>query len=343
MDKFDKGKYVFSNAPSIVDVSEECVKKREKQISLMIKELFLYKVILKDLIAHKPSEEDKNLILNIAYYIINNIELLELFQSKRELPYIKIIRLTGTTKSYLEKWQDYIITYIVLLANPNYKYVQDYFRIEYKENYKEILYVENKKHNEFKGIALKVNKRSSIILTSKGDFIKVKSKDSIYVGKEVYAEEKIGFRHIRLKIGILILLLLAIAIGVYSDYKTSVRTILIESTSEIKIQTNRYDKVIYTYAETEKGKNMLSYIDSLDQDLDSVLKNCINYADNNEMIPEKGLLITVTGEPIEYGSLEETGNYIVDKEISIKINNSGNEHKLYDVIVKKRKEKSSED
>ena len=61
MDNVERNKYKFSNAPAVVDISEEAQVKREEQISFILKELFLYNVLLKDLISHKPSEKDKNL------------------------------------------------------------------------------------------------------------------------------------------------------------------------------------------------------------------------------------------------------------------------------------------
>ena len=58
----------------------------------------------------------------------------------------------------------------------------------------------------------------------------------------------------------------------------------------------------------------------------------------NNMIPEEGLLITVTGETIKYGKLELSGRYIYDNNIKVLINNSGTQHKLYEIMKEKLEE-----
>lgn len=342
MDNVERNKYVFSNAPSVIEVSEEVQAKREEQISFILKEMFLYKVLLKDLISHKPSEKDKNLLLNVAFYIVNNPEALDYFETKRDIPYARLCKTFKIAKAFFERWQDYIITYTIILANPNYKYIQDYLRIEITDDYKEAMSVEDEKSKEVKGIILKKNRYSSILLSSNGDFIKSKTLENSVIGEEVNSTERIGFRQIKYKLAIVLVLLLFVAIVGYRDYTTVIRTVIIESTSQIKIETNRYDNVIYTYASTEKGKKMLEYADYVDSDLDTVLYKCIKYAKKNEMIPEEGLVITVTGETIKYGKLEVTGEYIYDNNIKVLINNGGNQHKLYEIMKEKLEEKDKE-
>ena len=341
MDNLDRNKYIFSNAPSFIDVSEEVQIKRKEQISLILKEMFLYKVLLKDLIAHKPSEKDKNLLLNISFYIVNDPELLSLFQSKRELPYVALCKGFKLPKVFFERWQDYIITYSIILANPNYRYIQDYLRIETIDEGKEIAVIKEKNHI-VKGIIFKKSKFSSILLSSSGDFIKSKTIEGSAVGEEIDTTERITFRVIKYKLLIVLVLFLFIGIGMYKDYNTPIRTVIIETTSKVKLETNRYDNVIYSYTSTEKGKELLKDANSRDIDLDSVLYRCIKYAKENKMIPEGGLVITVTGETIKYGKLELTGEYIYDNNIRVLINNSGNQHKLYEIMKEKLEEKDKE-
>lgn len=338
MEEFERSKYVFSEMPTMVDISEKAIKSREKQISLMLKELFLYKVIIKDLIGHRPNKMDKNLILNIAYYVIRNTELFDKFQKKRQLPFNKVAVKAQISKVYLEKWQDYIVAYIIILSNPNYKSIQDYLRIEIREKYDERSLSVVDTVELFKGIIIKENKRSSIILNSKGEFIKIKKPQDTRVGKEVEELEKVGFKHIKVKVAIVLVLLMIIAIGGYRQYTKSVRTIIIETSSKIKIETNMFDTVIYAYSETEKGKELISYISPIDKNIDEVLEEAIRYAFENKMIQGKELLITVTQEPIKYGTLKLTGEYIVEKELKVLINNSGKQHKLYESTIKQEEE-----
>ena len=351
MELFDRNKYIFSEITAMVDVSERAIKVREKQISLLLKELFLYKVLIKDLITHKPNIMEKNLILNISYYLLRNVELIDKFQKKRELPFNKIASETQVSKGYLEKWQDYIVAYTIILSNPNYKSIQDYLRIEYKNDNTQIAINGKQKSNIYKGIIVKDNKRSSVILSSKGEFIKIKKTDDTRIGKEVEGTQKVGVKHIKLKLSIVAVLLLLIAFAGYRQYTKVVRTIIIEASSTIKIQTNRFDNVVYAYSDTEKGRELINIVDPSDKDIDEVMQKTIEYALDNKMIDSTmifdktnnasgRLLVTVTDEPIKFGKLKLTGEYIVDKKINLVINNAGYQQKLYESTVKQEEEEN---
>lgn len=343
MEKFQSHRYVFSNLPSILEVGEEAVGKREKQINLLLEELNNYRIVLKDLIIYKPNIKTKNLLLNVAYFIVDNVELLDIFKEKKELPVAKLGRFTKLPQGFLEKWEDYIVMYCLILSNPEYGLIQDYLKIEYLENYKEVL-SEETDTKSVKGLVIQINKRNDYLLTSNGELFKVERHNYEKVGDEHKAKEKRGLKHFKLEIGVFLLLLAAIGFLVYKDYSNPVSTILIQSTSQIKIQTNKYDKVVYAFAESEKGKAMLKDTDYLDKNIDNVLKSFIKYANTHDMITEDGLVITVTGDPIKYGTLEKTGKYIVDNNVLVLINNSGVQQKLSLIIRNEQKEnKKSED
>ena len=337
MEKFQRYKYVFSSTPSMLDVGEEAERKREKQINLLLEELNDYTVVLKDLIIYKPTTKDKNLLLNVAYFIISNVELLDVFREKKEIPINKISKFTKIPQDFLVKWNDYIIMYCLILSNPEYALIQDYLKIEYLENYTEVLnHEENKKDKLEKGLVIKVNKKDDYILTSNGELFRVEKQNFEKVGEEYRAKEKKGLKHFKLEIGAFLLLLVAIGFLIYKDYTNPVSTILIQSTSQIKIETNKYDKVVYAFAESEKGKAMLKHTDYLDENLDNVLEEFIEYANTHDMITEDGLVITVTGDPIKYGLLDKTGNYIVDNNVLVLINNSGVQQKLSQIIINEK-------
>ena len=46
------------------------------------------------------------------------------------------------------------------------------------------------------------------------------------------------------------------------------------------------------------------------------------------MIPESGVIVTVTGTPLSYDALKDTESFIKEKEIQVRLNNSGDEHKV---------------
>ena len=338
MEEFSKDKYMFSKAPSILDVSAQAIKLRDNQISLMVKELFLYKVLLADLVKHIPSNSKRNLILNIAYFVVGESEILEKFKKNRILPFKAISKHTHVTRSFLDSWQEYIITYIVILSNPNYKNIQDYLKVEYTEENNEdstsLVQLEHKQ--KYCGMVIKKSKYSNVILTSDGRFIRIKKVSDPVVGVEVEGIQKTGIKNLGIKLAILAVILMFIGISAYRQYSTPVTTVLVATTSDIKFEVNKYDKVIYCYSSYDKGKELINEVHPTDMLLDDALEKCLEYANDNEMIPSDGILITVNGKALEYGELVKTGTYVVDKELDVLINNAGNQHKLKESILRER-------
>ena len=76
-------------------------------------------------------------------------------------------------------------------------------------------------------------------------------------------------------------------------------------------------------------QEMLNKVDTKNAKIDNAMKNILEYAKDNNMIPEGSILVTVTGDPIKYGTLEETSNFVHDNDIKLRINNAGNEQKLF--------------
>ena len=341
MGGFNRNKYIFSSTPAIVDISSKTVNLREQQISWLVEELFLYKVLLRDLVSHCPSYRDRNLILNISQFILDEFEIFDTFQSKKELPMAMLSLKTRISKSFIETWQDYIIAYVLILNNPRYKNIQDYIRIEIVENSKAISVYKEKNIEEHKGIALKKIKGSTIILTSAGEFLKIKN-TQCRVGEEVRGEEKKGFRHYKLQISIATLLIILGVLGGVFEYSKTVTIVMIKTTSEIKYELNRFNKVVYTYSPSEKGNNLLNYVDPLDDSIDYALKNTIEYAKGNEMIPQDGIVVTISGKPLKYGIFKETGEYIVQENIRVLINNAGSQHKLYESTIRQKEENNEQ-
>lgn len=333
-------KYIFSTVPGMIDIGEKARSIREKQISLMIKELFLYKVLVKDLVRHNPSYNDRNKILNIAYFIINDVEIYERVQKRRELPLNMIGKRTRVSRAFLELWQDYIITYMIILANPNYKLIQDYIRVTTSEEIRPLSIMSEKSNNEHKGIVLKVLKRSAIILTCSGELLKIKINDECLVGKEISGVEKKGLKHYKIHIAVAIVLIMFTSFAVYKQYNTQTSIVLLQTTSQIKIHINKFNRVIYCVSPSDKGGDLINSISPLDEDIDTVIQQSIEYANENNMVPQDGILITVSGEPLKYGILKKTGEYIVDNKVRVNINNAGSEHKLYESTIRQKEEKN---
>lgn len=364
MEIFDRNKYKFSSIPSLVEISDEVNKARAEQISLMEKELYSYKILIQDLFAYSPNDRDRNTILNIAFYIIGEVELLEFIQDKKKLPPNILSKKTMQPRKFIEEWSDYIITYTIIFSNPNYKLIQDYMRIEEseekveipkkkqsnktvikkviiektneeisvdekdKEEESNVVSINKNSKSKLRGIVIKLFKYSACILTSMGEFKKIKLEDDMSVGEEVIATAKKGIKDYKIQIGILIVAIIVACGTFFYKYSEIDRTILINTTSQVKIDVNTFNKIINVYSPTTKGEEMVRSLKLNNMKLDEGMEEILSYANDNKMIPSGKILITVTGDPLEYGALEKTGKFAASHKINLVINNAGNEQKL---------------
>lgn len=327
MDNFDKRKYRFSLAQPLTLIGDEITEERGNQIISMNDELSLYNILIKDLVSDCPSLDIRNQILNIAYYIIDDTECYDKIIEEKKLPIEDIIKKISIPKSFLTLWQDYIIAYVVILANPNYDNIQDYFRIE--ENVDILVgdkLVENNSDVLIKGIVISKSRKRAIVLTSKGEFKKISIGEYVEIGEEITGNEAKGLKNYKLHISIIAMLIIII-IGIISiKYTTITKTIVINTTSLIKVEVNSFGKVVNAQSPTVRGGEMLEKIKIQDKDIDEALYKIFKYAFENEMMPDGDVLITVSGKVMDLSSIQETMKLLEDKNVLVKINNSGNEY-----------------
>lgn len=335
---FNKNKYVFTSLPAMLLVGKDIESNRSKQISLFLKELYSYQILLKDLVNFPIKLEERNLALNIVYYIAADENLNRMIMNKKDLPIAKLSKITKIKQHSLEKWRDYILAYYIILTNPEYKSIQDYFRIKLRES-GDTSNDNNKNNRIYKGIALKVSKKSVYIVTSMGEFIKIKKEGLMIVGQLCEGKEKKSIKHWKIHISIIILILVFICSGILIQYNKTQSILVINTTSSIKLHINSFNRVIYAHSSTEKGKKLVESINIIDDDLDNAVTEIFRYALNNEMIPEdKRILITVSGKAVEYGTFVETNKFTAQNKIPIIINNSGNQQKLPEYLEEQDKE-----
>lgn len=234
------------------------------------------------------------------------------------------------TKGFLEKWQEYIIVYTIIFSNPNYKGIQDYLRVLERETEANLVDKApiKKEKSEYKGIVVKTSRRNNVILTSDGIFVKIKCAENDILGNEVEGKAKKAIKNLNVKLSIVGILLIFLAFGAYSEYTRVASTVVLNTSTQVKIEINRFNKVVYINASSDKGKEMLDSANPMEESIDVVLKKCIEYANDNKMITSDGVLITINGEPIDYGVLNETRDFASEKKIKILINNVGNQQKL---------------
>lgn len=325
---FNKDKYVFVSLPSMLVIGQSAENNRNKQIALFFNELNMYNVLYKDLLNFSLKENDRNIALNIAYYIADNDELLKIIIQKKDLPISKLSKLTKIKPKYIEKCRDYIIAYYIILTNPNYRHIKDYFRIKLRED-NNVTSVSNKNQNSYKGLVLKSLNKAAYIVTSKGKFLKIKTNSKANIGEICEGKKSKTLRNYRIHISILLVILILIGSGIIIEYRRVQSIIVIQATSNIKIHVNKFNKVIYAYSPTDKGKELVTNTNILNKDIDEAMAETFEYALNNEMLDlSKKTLVTINGQAIKYGLLAKTNKFISENNIPIIINNSGNQQKL---------------
>lgn len=329
MGSFEYDKYKFSIKSPANLALDDIVEKREEEIERLKEDLLEYKILVKDLIYDDPSYILRNKILNIAYFIIEDVELFDYLNTTKKFPINRLLKRTPIDKEFYQTWKEYILAYVVILANPNYKYLQEYLQVEEAINIlgsEEI--IQSNKEKEHRGIIISKGVNSAIILTSKGEFIKVKSGKDNRIGEDFISNESFSFKRYKLQISIIASIVVIILIIGILGYRAIDKTVSIETTSSITIEVNKFDRIIDAYTKTEKGNNMLNELNVNNSNIDTAVKDILNYAINNEMIPETGVIITVTGEPLKYKALEKTEEFIKEQGLQVKLNNSGDEHKV---------------
>lgn len=338
--KFVKDKYEFTSASPIMLMNSNDEGYRAEQINLLLHDFTVYGVLLRDLINYPIKERERNVALNIACYIMDNEEIHQNMLEHRYLNINKMAKVTKIKSEYIKKWKDYIIAYWIILSNPDYKFIQNYFKIKLKENLNKEIDVSQKKEKSYRGIVVRLLLHNTVyILTSTGEFKKVKPDSHMAVGSICEGRRERNKYLYKLPISIFLFIAIIIGFNMYSKYKTTSSIIVIETTSNIKLHINDYDRVIYAYSPTDKGKSLILNTNIQNRKVDDVLCEIMEYGYKNRMISlENKVYITVTGKGLEYGELVKTSNYADDNKISVVINNVGVEQKL----LKKEKVQKTE-
>lgn len=333
MDTFQKNKYRFSSTQPLILIGNDIVEARNEQVNQLVSELIKYKVLIRDLVNSEVDYSKRNELLTIAMFIINNFELYDAFVKNEDVPIDVLHRFTRVDKKFLQKYREYIVAYTLIFGNPIYKNIQDYVQIvensiedEEEKNKKEIIEYEEK--IGVNGIVIGKNKKNAIILTSIGEFKKVKLNQDVINGEEVKANEKKTLKDFKIYISIVLIFLVVFSISMLYKYNNVVRTIVVETTSPIRLEINGFNRVLNITSSTEKGQLLVEETNLLDQKLDRAIYKIIEYANENEMVKSTGITVTVTGKELRYNSLPETEEYIYKKDLKVRFNNSGREHKF---------------
>lgn len=332
MSSFQENRYKFSLREPLSLVKEINEEKKEafkEEIDNLKIQLEEYRILIKDLNYDEPSYIDRNRILNTAYFIIEETEIFDYLIKEKKFPLNKILKTTPLSRDFLDKWKCFIIAYVILLSNPEYKELQEYIKVVESDEIKAIEEIkENVEVKDHKGIIVEKNIRSISILTSKGEILRVKGSKSDEIGEEVIREKIKTLKNYKLQISILISLIALISMITMFRFNNIDKTIIVETTSTITLEVNADNIIVNSYSKTEKGKKLIQDLQLEKKKIDESLTNIINYAMNNEMIPSYGIVVKVTGNPVENQDLTKTEEFIRENSLQVKFNNSGDENKV---------------
>lgn len=329
MSNFEYNKYKFWIKPKTNLALEDVIDNRRDEIERLKEELLEYRILIKDLTFTSPSYMVRNKILNIAYYIIEEEELFDYISKTKKFPLNRLLKMTPLEKEFLLEWKDYIIIYYIILSNPKYGYLQEYLQVvEAIDILGSDEIRENNEEEEHMGIILSRGILNSIIMTYKGEFIRVKNKKDYVTGQEVIGKESFKLRKYKLQVSILVSIIAIISTVFIVQYRAVEKTVVVETTSPISIEINKFNKIINVDSNTEKGNELISSLDIKKSNIDNIVKDILDYAMNNEMIPSTDVVITVTGEALTYDELKESEKFIIENNLEVKLNNAGNEQKI---------------
>lgn len=329
MSEFQKNKYRFSSAKPLILVGDDIIEFRNEEINKFLAELMQYKVLLRDLINNNIDYSERNEALNIALYIVGDKELYEEFINSKEIPVDKLYEREYIDKKVISKYREYLIAYILIFGNDDYKYIQDYVQIvEQSEDEVNTSLIKYEKEEGIRGLVIGKNKRNAIIITSLGEFKKVALIDGIEKGYEIRADEKKSFKDYKLYISIASIFIVVFVLTLVYKYNNIVSTIVVETSSPIRLEINEFNRVLNITSPTEKGNRLIEETKLQDKEMDESICTIIQYADNNEMIKSSGIVVTITGRELANGSIKKTEKYVYENDINVRFNNSGLEHKI---------------
>lgn len=329
MSEFQKNKYRFSSAKPLILVGDDIIEFRNEEINKFLAELMQYKVLLRDLINNNIDYSERNEALNIALYIVGDKELYEEFINSKEIPVDKLYEREYIDKKVISKYREYLIAYILIFGNDDYKYIQDYVQIvEQSEDEVNTSLIKYEKEEGIRGLVIGKNKRNAIIITSLGEFKKVALIDGIEKGYEIRADEKKSFKDYKLYISIASIFIVVFVLTLVYKYNNVVSTIVVETSSPIRLEINEFNRVLNITSPTEKGNKLIEETKLQDKEMDESICTIIQYADNNEMIKSSGIVVTITGRELANGSIKKTEKYVYENDINVRFNNSGLEHKI---------------
>lgn len=312
--EFKKDEFIFSkNKNQTKDINKNELVREVRLLGRMCK---AYNVNFGLLERKNPTSERRDMLLNIAKFISKDEKIIKVFKKSKKLPLILIGEETGVKLEVLKKWGKYLEFYIILFMDNKYPQINNYLNIQFNEieRLSKIRIVE-KEEDTYEGIAITLLNKSIVLLTNQGLLVKVKYIEDCYIGEIIESKKTKEFKAHLIKVCGVLTVMSVIAVCFVLYYNREYTTVVVKTTSEIKVTVNEFNKVVNASSPTQKGKKLIEDEKLKHKSLDNAITSILEYADENAMVPEGGKInLIVTGERIDINTLENTIKNVSNQE-----------------------------
>lgn len=318
-------RFVHNNKAILYDVTK--LQLYKKELSMFIKELYIYNISFKDLAKEKPRPIVKDELLNLAIICTETEELKRLIKLHRSVPSKELCSISGKSQKYFERWGNYIIAFFIIYNN-NYTSISSYLNVKevelFSKDKDDIPPAPETAEENFAGIALKVKSKRCYLLTPNGDFIVVEVHDSVTFGELYSGKEKKERDYYKLPAKIFIVALALSLVLFFYMYNRKDRTVIIRGKLSITMETNKWDRVINLTAFNKDSYKIKKSVKTFNRTLDSSILNLLEVAVQSNYISETSpTTIYISVGDNEYPNLEKTKEYILNSKLPIIINYNG--------------------
>ncbi len=316
----DKDRYVFLEKPTMEVLHKKNNELRTLQIEAYLMELKEFRIPIGKLAENQYDTKRRNLMLNLALILLSEKKLWEKTLEDKKIPLKPFSRIVEEPIFELEDMQNQILAYALLFRDDLYPLIRKYLHYGAQAKDESPL-----KDADNTGIPLKRRGKTTFILTSQGQFMKIRVQEasSGYVasGKNVRKKPNL------IKPLILLLLLSLLLGSVYISLSKRIsQTIIVKAVGEVKMNFNTWGDMVNVIGINTSGKVFVEGAEFVDKDVDTVLAEIIEQAYITETIKEQAeITILVSGEflPEDFFKSGKTHDRILSYQLNAKINNNG--------------------
>lgn len=317
----DKNRYVFLEKPSMQVLHKEANEIRVSEIQSYLEKLKEFNITLSNLTKTQYEKKDRSLMLNLAMILVSEKKLWEKTIEEKRIPLKSFSRLVEEPVFELKEWQNQILAYALLLDEEKFPLIGKYLHYGASEKADSFL----RDANTNTGLSLLTKGRSSYILTSQGEFLKIRTED---IPSGHMASGRIQRKKLNLVTPLVVLLVSAALLGgLYVTLSKRVsQTIILKAVGEVKMDFNPWGDVVNVIGINTAGRNFVEGAEFEDQDIDTVLAEIIEQAYIQEIIREKEeITVLVSGDflPEDFFKSGKTRDRILSYQLNAKINNNG--------------------